>query len=133
MVLDIGLGLTSAEMVVIDAARVRDELAMSTDHVDRAVAAMAAKDFAGAARKLDLSPAGFRRDAMRRELARLEGRYDAAIACSTHLLEVPGVTGLRRAVLLQHLGKAELGRGLIRRPTDDLSAALELRQSLGAR
>ncbi len=129
--IDIGFGLgideATGEMVVVHADVVDAELARSDDPCDRAVAALVTGRPGGAARELDAAPRGFRRDVLRGELARITGRPHDSVTAFVDVLRDYAPQGLRRAMVLQHLGKAEHAAGRQRDATTHLGEALKLR------
>ncbi|MBO1753956.1 tetratricopeptide repeat protein [Allobranchiibius sp. CTAmp26] len=137
MVIDIGQGLGIDEetltTVVIDAHVVRRELIESSDPADRIVAALAMGQASLAASMLDsLEDRGFRATALRAELAQVQGRYVDATRIYTELLRDSELSDGRRAMALQHLGKAQLRSGHTQGAAASLSAALDLRRAIGA-
>lgn len=129
--IDIGSGLgideLSGEMTVIDPSRVDTDLANSPDPCNRAVAALVRGDFDQASAELDAAPPTFRRAMLRGEHSRLTGHADRAIDIFTKLLWEYSPDGLRRAVLLQHLAKAENTSG------NQPAASQHLEEVLGLR
>ncbi|GAB3568373.1 tetratricopeptide repeat protein [Spelaeicoccus albus] len=131
MTINIGSGLGidehSGEMIIVNRSRVEAELAHSPDHCNRAVAALVDGDLDVAATELDAAPQNFRRDVLRGELARCAGHPEQAIVIFTDLFQIHTPKGLRRAMLIQHLAKAEYAAGDRHMALAHLEEALELR------
>lgn len=132
----IGSGLAidteTAEMVVVDRTRLESELGHSPDPCDRAVAAMVTGCTQAARQELEGAALSLRRDALLAEVARLEGDPDGAVDLLQELLDSHEPEGPRRAVILQHLAKAEHAGGRHADAVAHLNEALVLRRELGA-
>ncbi len=113
--IELGSGLAidtvTAEMVVVDRARLDEEFGTSLDPCDRAVVAMVTGKPEVARSVLLTAAASLRRDALSAEVARLEGDAEGAVALLKTVLHHYQPQGLRLAVVLQHLGKAEHAAG----------------------
>lgn len=132
----IGNGLAidtaTAEMVIVDRARLESELGHSTDPCDRAVAAMVTGCTQAARKALEATAPSLRRNALLAEVARLEGDPDRAVDLLQDVLDSYEPLGLRLAVILQHLAKAEHASGRHADAVAHLNEALLLRRELGA-
>jgi len=134
--IDIGNGLAidreTAEMVVVDRARLESGLARSSDPCDRAVAAMVTGCTGAARKELEGTAPSLRRNALLAEVSRLEGDPDGAVNLLEQVLDSYEPQGLRLAVVLQHLAKAEYASGRHADAVAHLNEALALRRELGA-